>query len=125
VDERSEVNVNYDAELVVLGAVEEKVNTQTGEKFSVCRAAFRRQVMDRELGVKINRDTYIGLIASGPVADTLHECRVGQKVYVSGELYRQEFTHKDGNPGSDRKLNLASIELRSAPVLAAGGASVL
>jgi hypothetical protein len=104
-----EVNVNYEGEVAIVGDVVEKTPNGGGEPFSVCRAAVSRMVPDRELQASIRRTTYIGLIARGQTADLLHTCGVGEKVHVTGELWLDEFTHKDGNAGRDRKLTLATL----------------
>lgn len=84
---------------------------RTGEQFAVARAAVRKAVYDRRLGAEVTETTYMGLTALGAVVEELMPLGVGQRVRASGELRRDTFTRRDGNQGSDLKLEVKRLEL--------------
>ena len=101
----------YSTEAVIVTTPELKRANRTGEEFIVCRACVSSQEWDRKLKAFVEERTYIGLIALDPeIQEKLGRLDVGSRVTVGGNLRREEFSRKDGGSGSDRKLELLSLE---------------
>lgn len=101
----------YQGEVVLTQVPQMLENRETGEPFVVASAAVRREEFDRSLGARVTVSAFLDLVAADEVGEQLMGCDVGQKIVISGDVYRREYVRKDGTKGVGNRCTVATLQL--------------
>ncbi len=54
---------------------------------------------------------FLDLVAADEVGQQLMGCDVGQKIVISGDVYRREYVRKDGTKGVGNRCTVQTMQL--------------